>query len=198
MIEQTVYIIDDDGAVQDSVKELVESVGLKAKAFTNAISFLEQNDGSQTGCIVSDIRMAGLSGLALQKKLNQLGSDIPIIFITGHSDVDVVAKAFRGGAFDVLGKPYQEQNLLDTINAALQLDKEGRIATSEKEVFKRKAENLTTRELEVLSMVADGMTSKGIAKQLKISPRTVEVHRQRALSKLGTRSINKIKEYLFC
>jgi len=198
MIEQTVYIIDDDSAVRDSVKELVESVGLKAKAFTNAIDFLEQHDGSQTGCIVSDIRMAGLSGLALQKKLNQLSSAIPIIFITGYSDVSMVAEAFKSGAFDVLGKPYHEHDLLDAINAAIQSEKESQITTSEKEVFKRNAENLTAREQEVLALVADGMTSKGIAKHLKISPRTVDVHRQRALSKLGTRSINKIKEYLFC
>lgn len=197
MFEQIVYIIDDDSVLRDSVKELVESVGLKAKTFTNAIGFLEQYDGSQTGCIVSDIRMAGLSGLALQKKLNQLGSSIPIIFITGYSDVTMISEAFRNGAFDVLGKPFHEHNLLDVINAALLTENESRITTSEKEVFKRKAENLTTRELEVLAMVADGMTSNGIAKQLGISPRTVEVHRQRALSKIGTRSIDKIKENLF-
>lgn len=196
MIEQAVFIIDDDSAVRDSIKELLESVGLKTKVFINAIDFLEQYDSSQMGCIVSDIRMAKLSGLALQKKLNQLGSVLPIIFITGYSDVSVVAEAFRNGAFDVIGKPYHDQQLLDTINAALQVDKECRTATSEKEIFKRKAERLTAREQEVLELVVDGMTSKGIAKHLNISPRTVEVHRQRALLKIGTRSVHKIKEYL--
>lgn len=196
MIEQTVFIVDDDSAVRDSVVELVESVGLKAKAFTSAVGFLEQFDARRAGCIVLDIRMARLSGLALQKKLNNLGSVIPIIFITAFADIAIVTEAFRDGAFDFITKPYQEQNLLDTINNALQVDAEYRIATSEKEIFKRKVEGLTAREQEVLMLVANGMTSKGVAKHLEISLRTVEVHRQRALAKMGTRSVVKIKNHL--
>ncbi|MEJ2141297.1 MAG: response regulator [Gammaproteobacteria bacterium] len=196
MSEQTVFIIDDDSTVRDSIKELFESVGLKTNIFTSSLDFLEQYNSELTGCIVSDIRMAGLSGLALQKELNDMGSDIPIVFITAYSDVSVISEAFRDGAFDVIGKPYQEQQLLDTINAALQVEKESRKANSEKEDFKKKAESLTSREQEVLSLVADGLTNKVIARQLDISPRTVEVHRQRALMKIGTRSVNEIKKYL--
>lgn len=196
MTQQTVFIIDDDGAVRDSVKELFESISLKTKAFASSLEFLEQYDSSLAGCIVSDIRMAGLSGLALQKKLNDLGSSIPIIFVTAYSDVSVISEAFKAGAFDVIGKPYHEQQLLDTINAALEVDKESRFASSEKESFKKKAESLTSREQEVLSLVAEGKTNKVIARELDISPRTVEVHRQRALMKIGTRSVNEIKKYL--
>lgn len=196
MNEQTVFIIDDDSAIRDSIKDLFESVGLKTQTFTSSLDFLEYYSSELTGCIVSDIRMAGLSGLALQKELNELGSDIPIIFITAYSDVSVISEAFRAGAFDVIGKPYQEQQLLDTINAALQVEKETRKATSEKEDFKKKIESLTSREQEVLNLVADGKTNKVIARELDISPRTVEVHRQRALMKIGTRSVNELKKYL--
>lgn len=197
MCEQIVFIVDDDNYVRDSVKELVESVGLKAKAFANAVDFLEQYDHSNAGCIVLDIRMARLSGLALQKKLNQMDSVIPIIFITAYKDISVVRDAFKGGAFDFISKPYHEQNLLDTINSALNVDAEYRIGAIEKEIFKRKAENLTAREQEVLALLVDGMSSKAAAKHLKISPRTVEVHRQRALAKIGTRSVINIKKHLF-
>lgn len=196
MSEQTVFIIDDDSTVRDSIKELFESVGLNTKVFTSSLEFLEQYHPDMSGCIVSDIRMAGLSGLALQQKLNDMGCALPIIFITAYSDISVISDAFRHGAFDVIGKPFQEQQLLDTINSALQVDKESRMASSEMEDIRKKAEALTSREHEVLSLVAEGMTNKVIARELDISPRTVEVHRQRALLKIGTRSVNEIKKYL--
>lgn len=196
MSEQTVFIIDDDSAVRDSIQQLFESVGLKTKTFISSLDFLEQYDQSMSGCIISDIRMAGLSGLGLQKELLERGCTIPVIFITAYSDVSVISEAFRSGAFDVIGKPYQEQQLLDTINSALLVDRETQKATSEKEDFEKKAETLTSREHEVLKLVAEGMTNKVIARQLDISPRTVEVHRQRALMKIGTRSVNEIKKYL--
>jgi len=196
MIEQIVFIVDDDDAIRNSVKELVESVGLKARDFSNAIDFLEQYNHSYAGCIVLDIRMAGLSGLALQAKLNQLDSVIPIIFITAYKDITVVRDAFRGGAFDLISKPFHEQNLLDTINQALSMDAKNRVAATEKEIFKKKAKGLTAREQEVLSLLVGGMTNKDVAEYLKISPRTVEVHRQRALIKIGTRSFIQIKELL--
>lgn len=196
MIEQIVFIVDDDAAVRDSVNELVESVGLKAKAFASAVDFLEQYDHSHAGCIVLDIRMARLSGLALQAKLNKLDSVIPIIFITAYKDITVVRDAFRGGAFDFISKPFHEQNLLDTINSALSVDAEYRLATTEKAIFKEKVDSLTAREQEVLALLVDGMATKAVADYLKISPRTVEVHRQRALMKVGTRSFVQIKKYL--
>lgn len=196
MNEQIVFIIDDDSTVRESIKDLFESVSLDTRTFNSSTDFLEQYSSELTGCIISDIRMAGLSGLALQKELNELGSDIPIVFITAYSDVSVISEAFRAGAFDVIGKPYQEQQLLDTVNAALQVEKETRKASSEKEDFKKKIESLTSREQEVLNMVADGKTNKVIARELDISPRTVEVHRQRALMKIGTRSVNELKKYL--
>lgn len=196
MLEQKVFIIDDDNTVRESIKELFESVGLNTKVFTSSLEFLELYHPDMNGCIVSDIRMAGLSGLALQQKLNDMGCALPVIFITAYSDISVISDAFRNGAFDVIGKPFQEQQLLDTINAALQVDKESRMASSEKEDFSKKAEALTSREYEVLSLVADGMTNKVIARELGISPRTVEAHRQRAILKIGIRSINDIKKYL--
>lgn len=196
MKNQTIYIVDDDETVRNSIKELVESVGLKSRVFTNAVDYLEQYDASHTGCLVLDIRMAIISGLELQKKLNQLNSIIPIIFVTKYADIDVVKEAFREGAFDFIVKPYHEQNLLDSINSALKVDIECRVTISEQKEFKSKAKELTSRERQVLSLVVDGMTNKEIANHLTISHRTVEIHRQRALRKLGSRSFPEIKNNL--
>jgi len=145
MIEQIVFIIDDDSAVRDSIKELVESVGLKERVFANAVDYLDCYDGSHAGCIVLDVRMGRISGLALQKKLNQMNAAIPIIFVTAYADIAVVSEAFKGGALDFITKPYHEQYLLDAINNALQVDEEYRATTLNDELFKAKSKDLTAR-----------------------------------------------------
>lgn len=196
MFEQVVYIVDDDEAVRNSIKELVESVGLKARDYANALDYLEQHDSNRAGCIVLDVRMAGLSGLALQKELNKRGSVTPIIFVTAYADIAVAVGALKNGAFDFLTKPYHEQCLLDVINSALKKNAENRVTRSERDIFKRKVDALTAREQEVLGLIADGLANKAVAERLEISVRTVEVHRRRALTKIGTRSVLKIKEHL--
>ena len=134
MIEQTVFIIDDDDDVSDSIKELAESVGLKAKTFASALEFLEQFDNSCAGCIVLDVRMVGLIGLALQRKLKKMDAVIPVIFITAYADIPVVMQAFKDGAFDFFTKPYNQHSLLEVINSALQKDMESRITTLDEQV----------------------------------------------------------------
>ena len=118
----TVFVVDDDEAVRDSIKELVASVGLNVETFASAVDFLEAFDDARTGCLVLDIRMARMSGLALQARLNEIGARIPIVFLTGHADVPTAVAALRAGAQGFVTKPYREQELLDGINEALARD----------------------------------------------------------------------------
>ena len=192
MVEPTVYIIDDDEAVCDSIKELVESVNLNAETFASANSFLENYFQERTGCVVTDIRMARMSGLVLQERLNDMGATLPIIFITGHGEVDMAVVALKSGAVDFIQKPYHEQNLLDSINDALELDAKNRNKTQQAEALERNSAELTTREREVLDLLLQGHTNKQIGENLGISPRTVEVHRQHVLQKYQVNSITQL------
>ncbi len=192
MIEQTVLVVDDDDAVRDSIKELVESVGLKAQTFASAQSFLESYTTDQAGCLVLDVRMARMSGLTLQAKLKEMGSDLPIIFITGHGDIDMAVQVMKAGAVDLIQKPYHEQNLLDSINDALEIDVEKRGASRKQGALEKQIASLTEREREVMDLLAGGHTNKAVAEQLGISPRTVEVHRQRVLEKCEVKSVPQL------
>ena len=124
MTKAIVYIVDDDEAVRDSIKELVKSVGMRAKVFESALAVLEVLTTESAGCIVLDVRMTGMSGLGLQKRLGELNIELPLIFITGHGDIDMAVQAIKEGAMDFIQKPYHEQNLLDSINAAMDENKE--------------------------------------------------------------------------
>ncbi len=192
MIEQTVLVVDDDDAVRDSIKELVESVGLKAQTFASAQSFLESYTTDQAGCLVLDVRMARMSGLTLQAKLKEMGADLPIIFITGHGDIDMAVQVMKAGAVDLIQKPYHEQNLLDSINDALEIDVEKRRASRKQGALEKQIASLTEREREVMDLLAGGHTNKAVAEQLGISPRTVEVHRQRVLEKCEVKSVPQL------
>jgi len=192
MIEQTVLVVDDDDAVRDSIKELVESVGLKAQTFASAQSFLESYTTDQAGCLVLDVRMARMSGLTLQAKLKEMGSDLPIIFITGHGDIDMAVQVMKVGAVDLIQKPYHEQNLLDSINDALEIDVEKRRTSRKQDALEKQIASLTEREREVMDLLAGGHTNKAVAEQLGISPRTVEVHRHRVLEKCEVKSVPQL------
>ncbi len=192
MIEQTVYIIDDDEAVRDSIKELVESVNLNAEIFENAVSFLDSFTTDKAGCLVLDIRMARMSGLVLQERLNEMSATIPIIFITGHGDVNMAVEALKAGAVDFIQKPYHEQNLLDSINDALELDNRTRNVSQHDETIEKSIESLTEREYQVMDLLSQGDTNKIIGKKLDISPRTVEAHRQHILQKCKVKSTTQL------
>ncbi len=192
MTEQTVYIIDDDDAVLDSIKELLESVNIKAEIFMSAQSFLDIYSQEKTGCIVSDIRMTRMSGLVLQKRLSEMGSMLPIIFITGHGDIDMAVEALKDGAMDFIQKPYHEENLLDSINAALELDARNRNFSQHAEAMEQHFEVLTTREREIMGLLLKGQSNKHIAKNLCISSRTVEVHRHHVLQKHKVKSVTQL------
>ena len=190
--EQTVFIVDDDAAVCDSIQELVESVGLHAESYDSGQAFLDHYQPKRSGCLVLDVRMAEMSGLVLQEKLDTLGATIPVIIITGHADVPMAVHALKAGAVDFVQKPYRNQLLLDSINNALAMDAIARRSLDESQNHDRQLAKLTNREQEVLDKLLAGSISKQIARELGISTRTVESHRQNLLRKLGIGSVKEL------
>lgn len=188
----TVCIVDDDEAVRDSIAELVGSIGLQAATFRSGQEFLDGYDPERPGCLVLDVRMAHMSGPALQEKLIAMGAAIPIVFISGHGDIPVAIKTIKAGAVDFVQKPYRDQQLLDSINDALQRDATARAAATSSHRFAQRLTTLTEREQEVMTLVVKGLSSKAIAKSLGISYRTVEVHRSHILEKLDVRSVPEL------
>ncbi len=187
--QQIVYVVEDDEAVRDSLEMMLVSMEHKVETFPTANEFLEQYDESMAGCIVLDIRMPGMDGMELQKALNGKNSILPIIFVTGHGDVPMAVEAMQQGAIDFIQKPYREQELLEKIKAALELDAEQRASLIEKKEIQSKLEELTPRENEIMDMMIDGNANKVIAIDLDISQRTVEIHRSRVMHKMGTHSL---------
>ena len=192
MAEPTVFIVDDDRGVRNSIRELLISVGLAAEAFDSARSFLDTFDAARPGCLVLDVRMAHMGGLALEAKLADMGAEIPIVFISGHGDISMAVNAIKRGAVDFVPKPYQEQQLLDAVNEALQRDAQRRAPALDADGFHKQLQTLTAREREVLDLALQGHSSKVIAAELGISHRTVELHRSNLLEKLGAASISEL------
>jgi len=192
MLAQTVFVVDDDAAVRDSIKELVESVGLRAESYDSALAFLDAFESQRPGCLVLDVRMGEMSGLVLQERLNELGASIPVILLTGHGDVPMAVQAMRSGAVDFIQKPYREQALLDSINAALTTDAAARRSSVAADDIEQRLSSLTGREREVLDQILSGLTSKEIARELSVSPRTVEAHRKNLLRKLEMGSVKEL------
>ena len=186
---QEVFLIDDDDAVRDSMGMLMVAYDIPYVSFASAEEFLQYYDNNQRGCLVLDIRMAGMSGLELQSCLNDKGSVLPIIFISGHGDVPMAVEAMRLGALDFLRKPIDEQKLLDCIYNAFKNEAEIRSTNNNRIMLRSRIRTLTERESEVFSMVAEGDTNKIIALQLGISERTVEVHRSQVMKKLDAKTM---------
>jgi len=187
--QQIVYVVEDDEAVRDSLEMMLVSMEHNVATFPTANAFLEEYDELMAGCIVLDIRMPGMDGMELQKALNTKNSILPIIFVTGHGDVPMAVEAMQQGAIDFIQKPYREQELLEKIKAALELDAEQRASLIEKKEIQHKLEELTPREQEIMDMMIDGHANKVIAIDLDISQRTVEIHRSRVMHKMGTHSL---------
>jgi FixJ family two-component response regulator len=192
MVEPTVFIVDDDDAVLDSIAELVMSVGLRAATFRSAQEFRDSFDPERPGCLVLDVRMAHTSGLALQEELNAIDARVPIVFISGHGDISVAIKTIKAGAVDFVQKPYHEQQLLDSINEALRRDAEARQYVGSSAGFAERLSSLTQRERDVLEHVVQGLSSKSIARMLDISYRTVELHRSHIMEKLRVHSVAEL------
>jgi len=189
---QTVFIVDDDAAVRDSIAELVGSVGLPSEGYPSGPSFLQAYRPERSGCLVLDVRMAEMSGLTVQQKLVELGTTLPVIVLTGHGDVPMAVEAMKAGAVEFLQKPYRDQALLDAINAALAADAAARHVHAGAESFEQRRASLTEREREVLGHLLAGRTSKEIARALDISPRTAEAHRRNLMQKFGVASAKEL------
>jgi FixJ family two-component response regulator len=164
-------------------------VGYATRTFGNPHDFLAQFKPDAAGCLVLDIRMPGMSGLELQQQLNRIGSMLPVIFITGHGDVPMAVQAMKEGAFEFIQKPFRDQDLLDRVNHALQQDAQSRTTLARRAEVLKRLESLTARERQVMALVVDGAANKVIAIDLKLSERTVEIHRAKVMDKMGARSV---------
>jgi two-component system, LuxR family, response regulator FixJ len=187
--EATVFIVDDDEAVRDSLGLLLRSVGYRARCYGSARDFLKAFAPRDYGCLVLDIRMPGMTGLELQKRLAELGCNIPIVFITGHGDIPMAVEAVRQGAVDFLQKPFADQDLVDRINEAMKQAAQQREGELERLEILDRVESLTAREKQVMGQVVLGKANKVIAGDLGVSQRTVEIHRARVMEKMQANSL---------
>ncbi|HEX6987171.1 MAG TPA: response regulator transcription factor [Planctomycetaceae bacterium] len=185
----TVFIVDDDPAMRKSLAWLVESVDLRAETYETATAFLDRFDPERPGCLLCDVRMPGMSGLELQERLRAIGSQIPVIMITGYGDIACAVRAMKAGAVDFLEKPVSDQTLLDHIQRAIERDSAIRAARGELLKIRQRFGLLTRREQEVMSLVVEGHSSKEIAGVLGVSFKTVEAHRAKIMRKTEARSV---------
>jgi len=188
----TIFVVDDDDAVRDSLRDLIDSVGLDVATYPSAHAFLDVYDNARRGCLVLDIRMPGMSGLELQERLNERGSSLPIVFITGHGDVPMAVEAMKRGAVDFIQKPFRDQELLDRINLAIEQNRRRREAEETMQDIAERVSSLTRREREVMDMVIQGKANKVIAIDLGLSQRTVEVHRAHVMDKMRARTLAEL------
>ncbi len=187
-----VYLVDDEFAIRDSLTMLIESTGQPVRSFDSAEAFLQDYDPDQSGCLLLDVRMPLMSGHDLQKELSSRSYVIPIIFISGHAEIPDSAKAFRAGAVDFLEKPFDNALLLERINEALKKDAAFRGEFVKRRRIQDRLENLTPREREVLGLIVRSHSNKESAKILKISNRTVDVHRASIMEKMKADNVAEL------
>jgi two-component system response regulator FixJ len=190
--EPTVFIVDDDQAVARSLRWLIESVRLRVETYASAQAFIDGYDAAKPGCLVLDVRMPGMSGIELQERLAAQRIRVPIIFITGHGDVQMAVRAVQAGAFDFVEKPFNDQDLLDRIQRAIARDGELRDRDLHQARLRTLFASLTPRESEVLDLVVDGLSNKAVANALGLSAKTVEVHRAKVMEKMHARSVSDL------
>ncbi len=188
----TVFIVDDDAAVRSSLRLLLKSLGYATETFDSAPAFLSTYREERPGCLLLDVRMPGLSGPELQRQLNLRGAILPVIFISGHADIPMAVEAMRCGAFDFLQKPFRDQELLDRVQRALQMDREQRVQLQAQDTIRNRLHSLTPRERDVLERVVAGSSNKVIAYHLGISQRTIEIHRARIMEKMHADSLAQL------
>jgi FixJ family two-component response regulator len=187
-----VFIVDDDQAVRDSLRWVIEAAGFKVKVYPSAESFLQELDSDQPGCLVLDVRMPEMDGLQLQKSLLAENHLLPIIFVSAHGSVPDAVGALREGAIDFLTKPFDNEVLLERIQSSIELDRKRREARQQQESIGARMAKLTLRERQVLELIVMGKPNKIVAAELGISTKTVEIHRSRVMEKLAARNLAEL------
>src|SRR5467141_68274 len=185
----TVFIIDDDRGIRQSIQDLVESVGLRAESFATGEEFLRRKPTHDPSCLVLDVRLPQMSGLDFQRQLAETGVEIPIIFVTAHGDVPMSVRALKSGAVEFLTKPFRDQDLLDAIQQALQRDRTARERQDAIHDLQQRYQALTAREREVMALVVCGMLNKQIASEIGASEATVKIHRGHVMQKMQAGSV---------
>jgi FixJ family two-component response regulator len=188
----TVYVVDDDDAVRDALGALLGSVRLRYETFATAEDFLAASTREMRGCLLLDVRMPGMSGLELQRKLLELGIALPVVIITGHGDVPMAVRALKAGASDFIEKPFNEQDLLDRIQKYLKDDQDFWHARETRDAAAARFALLSPRERAVMELIATGSHTKRIAAELEIQGRTVDVHRFNIMRKIGVRTLAEL------
>jgi len=187
-----VFVVDDDERMRQSLQNLIGSVGLRVEAFASAPEFLRSKLIDVPGCLVLDVRLPGLSGLDLQKRMVEAGIEIPIIFITGHGDIPMTVQAMKAGAVEFLTKPFRDQDLLDAIQQALDRDRAARKQRTQINELHNRLDSLTPREREVMGLVVAGLLNKQIAGELGTSETTIKIHRHQVMEKMGAGSLAEL------
>ena len=190
--EPVVFVVDDDQAARESLSWLIGSIHLKVAAFTSVADFLAAYRPGQPGCLVTDVRMPGLSGLDLQAEIKRLGIGIPVIVVTGHGDVPMAVQAMKAGAFDFIEKPFNDQVLLDRVQKAVEQNLAASRDQAARQTIRARLDQLTPRERQVLDLVVAGESNKGIAHRLNISEKTVEAHRAHVMEKMQAHSLAEL------
>ncbi len=184
-----VFIVEDDDELRLSLDSLFRSVGLKTSMFPNARDFLDARRPDANGCLVVDVRLPGLSGLDFHDQLTKAGSAIPVIFMTGHGDIPMTVRAMKAGAVDFLPKPFRDQDMLDAVASALEIDRHRREGEVELVALRKRYAELTLRERQVMALVTTGLMNKQVAGKLSLSEVTVKIHRGSAMRKMDAKTL---------
>ncbi|MFO1418594.1 MAG: response regulator [Methylotetracoccus sp.] len=187
--EATVFVVDDDQDMRESLRWLLESAGYRVELFESAEEFLQRPGNPSPGCMLLDVRMPGMGGLRLLERLSTVGPHLPVIMVTAHGDVPMAVNAVKSGAFDFIEKPAAHQLILDRVRAAVTIDTTNRQRDLERQRFNELFSQLSQREREVMSGIVNGDSNKVMALAMGISERTVEKHRESLMQKMGTRSL---------
>ena len=197
--QPTVFVVDDDPAICNSLRFLIETVGLDVETYGSAREFLERYAPNRPGCLVLDVRMPGMSGLELQTKLRELEIEIPVIILTAFGDVPMAVRAMKNGAADFAQKPVSDQALLERIQQAIAKDAARREEQAEQQMVAARVDRLTRREHEVMELVVEGLSSKEIGERLNVSYKTIEAHRAKIMKKMRAESVpHLVRMCLMC
>ncbi len=187
-----VHVIDDDEAVRQSLEFLLRTVGLMARTYESAAAFLNALPTVETGCVITDVRMPGISGIELLRRLSEMQVKLPVIVITGHADVPLAVEAMKNGAVDFLEKPFEDELLLGSVRSALHRSQQDAARDAQRAEVEARLATLTNREREVLDGLVAGKPNKIIAFDLSISPRTVEIYRANVMTKMAAASLSEL------